>query len=132
MAAAPLVLVVDDYVDSREMFCELLGMAGYRVEEAGDGAEAVDKASTLLPDLVLMDLSLPVLDGWEATRQLKDDPRTRHIPVVALTGHRLEGGAQEASALGYQGVLSKPCTPDALLSEVRRQLGHAAAALRRA
>src|SRR5688572_14409877 len=117
MSDAPLVLVVDDYADAREMVVEFLAMSGFRVAEACDGAEALDKAFSLLPDLILMDLSLPVVDGWEAIRQLKENGRTRPIPVVALTGHRLEGGLADAMALGCEGILTKPCAPDSLLTE---------------
>src|SRR5262249_15295979 len=83
----PLILVVDDYQDAREMYAEYLQFSGFRVAEARNGNEAVDQAFALKPDLILMDLSLPGMDGWEATRQLKADERTRNIPVVALTGH---------------------------------------------
>ena len=84
----PLILVVDDYEDAREMYAEYLRFCGFRVAEARNGNEALEQAFTLMPDLILMDLSLPGMDGWEATRQLKADERTRNIPVVALTGDR--------------------------------------------
>ena len=77
----PLVLVVDDYQDAREMYAEYLKASGFRVAEARTGIEAVAKAREVNPDCILMDLSLPGIDGWEATRQLKADPSTRHIPV---------------------------------------------------
>ena len=83
---APLILVVDDYQDAREMYAEYLQFSGFRVAEARNGNEAVEQAFALLPDLILMDLSLPGMDGWEATRVLKADQRTKQIPVVALTG----------------------------------------------
>jgi two-component system cell cycle response regulator DivK len=86
---SPLVLVVDDFQDNREMFAEFLSLSGFRVAEASTGVEAIDRAFELIPDVILMDLSLPELDGWEATRKLKGDPRTGHIPIVALTGHAL-------------------------------------------
>src|SRR5215208_4246740 len=89
----PLVLVVDDYQDAREMYAEYLSFSGFRVVEAGTGTEAVEKALALRPDVILMDLSLPGMDGWAATRQLKSDDRTRSIPVVALTGHALAGAS---------------------------------------
>ncbi|MCI0570220.1 MAG: response regulator [Myxococcaceae bacterium] len=125
MGDAPLVLVVDDYTDAREMFAEFLQGCGYRVEEAGDGAEALEKAFALRPDVILMDLSLPVLDGWEATRQLKRDPRTAGIPIVALTGHSIPGSQGEAARLGCDGIITKPCMPETLLAEVQRVLGDA-------
>ncbi len=83
----PLILIVDDYQDAREMYAEYLKASGFRVAEARTGFEAVAKARELKPDVVLMDLSLPGIDGWEATRQLKADQSTMHIPVVAITGH---------------------------------------------
>src|SRR5262245_2573450 len=94
-ARPPLILVVDDFQDNREMFAEYLSYSGFRVEEAADGVEALEKAFANVPDLVLMDLSLPEMDGWEATRRLKSDPRTRQVPVVALTGHAQAGQSQD-------------------------------------
>ena len=84
---APLVLVVDDFEDNRAMYVEYLQFQGLRVAEAVNGEEAVERAIALLPAVIIMDLSLPVMDGWEATRRIKGDPRTKHIKVVALTGH---------------------------------------------
>jgi two-component system cell cycle response regulator DivK len=120
--SAPLVLVVDDFQDNREMFAEFLVISGFRVAEAATGREALDRAQALLPDVILMDLSLPELDGWEATRRLKHDPRTAHIPVVALTGHVLADCSREARDAGCDGFLTKPCLPEALVVEVRRVL----------
>jgi len=88
-----LVLVVEDYQDAREMYSAYLQFSGYRVEEATNGMEAIEKAIELTPDIILMDLALPKVDGWEATKRLKSDPRTKHIPIVALTGHALAGFA---------------------------------------
>src|SRR4051812_7019627 len=85
--ATPLVLVVDDFPDNRDMYMQYLEFCGMRVAEAQNGHEALQQAFELLPDLIVMDLSLPGLDGWEATRRLKADARTRAIPVIALTGH---------------------------------------------
>src|SRR5204862_5620766 len=82
----------------------------------------VEKTTELLPDIVLMDLALPRMDGWEATRRLKADPRTRHIPVVALTGHALAGHAEGARDAGCDAFVTKPCLPDALVAEIRRLL----------
>ena len=86
---APLILVVEDFDDAREMYRDSLQFAGLRVETARDGREAIEKARTLQPDLILMDLSLPGIDGWEATRLLKSDPATRRILIVALSAHAL-------------------------------------------
>ncbi len=119
---APLVLVVDDFQDNREMFAEFLALSGFRVAQAVNGREALERAFALVPDAILMDLSLPELDGWEATRRLKRDPRTRHIPVVALTGHVLADHAREARDAGCDGFLAKPCLPEVLVVELRRVL----------
>jgi two-component system, cell cycle response regulator DivK len=118
----PLILVVDDYQDAREMYAEYLQFSGFRVAEARNGNEAIEQAFALHPDLILMDLSLPGLDGWEATRQLKSDERTRHIPVVALTGHALAGASEGAKKAGCDSFVTKPCLPDDLVVEVRRML----------
>ena len=119
---APLILVVDDYQDAREMYAEYLQFSGFRVAEARNGNEAVAQAFSLRPDLILMDLSLPGMDGWEATRQLKADDRTRNIPVVALTGHALAGASEGAKRAGCDSFVTKPCLPDDLVVEVRRML----------
>ena len=118
----PLILVVDDYQDAREMYAEYLQFSGFRVAEARNGNEAVTQAFELKPDLILMDLSLPGMDGWEATRVLKSDERTRHIPVVALTGHALAGASEGAKKAGCDSFVTKPCLPDDLVVEVRRML----------
>ena len=120
---APLILVVDDYQDAREMYAEYLQFSGFRVAEARNGNEALEQAFALKPDLILMDLSLPGMDGWEATRVLKADDRTRNIPVVALTGHALAGASEGAKKAGCDSFVTKPCLPDDLVVEVRRMLG---------
>jgi len=118
----PLVLVVEDYRDAREMYAAYLQFSGYRVAEATDGVEAIEKALDLMPDIILMDLALPKMDGWEATRRLKLDERTRHIPIVALTGHALAGHAEGARQAGCDAFVTKPCLPDALVAEIQRML----------
>lgn len=118
----PLILVVDDYQDAREMYAEYLQFSGFRVAEARNGNEAVAQARSLRPDLILMDLSLPGMDGWEATRVLKADDATRHIPIVALTGHALAGASEGARKAGCDSFVTKPCLPDDLVVEVRRML----------
>jgi CheY-like chemotaxis protein len=120
---APLILVVDDYQDAREMYAEYLQFSGFRVAEARNGNEAVERAFALKPDLILMDLSLPGMDGWEATRRLKADDATRNIPIVALTGHALAGASEGARKAGCDSFVTKPCLPDDLVVEVRRMLG---------
>jgi CheY-like chemotaxis protein len=116
------VLIVDDFEDNRAMYAEFLRYSGFEVAEASNGAEAIEKATKLAPDVVVMDLSLPVLDGWEATRRLKGDSRTRHIPVVALTGHALEGHSQGAREAGCDWFLAKPCLPETLLETLNELL----------
>ena len=118
----PLILVVDDYQDAREMYAEYLQFSGFRVAEAKNGNEAVEQAFALKPDLILMDLSLPGIDGWEATRRLKSDDRTSHIPVVALTAHDGAPELERATLAGCDWFVPKPCPPDALIVEVRRVL----------
>jgi two-component system, cell cycle response regulator DivK len=118
----PLVLVVDDYQDAREMYAEYLAYSGFRVAEASNGLEALEKAFELRPDVILMDLSLPGMDGWAATRRLKTDERTRQIPVVALTGHALAGASESARQAGCDAFVTKPCLPDELVVQVRRML----------
>ena len=118
----PLVLVVDDYQDAREMYAAYLQFSGYRVAEATNGYEAIQQAQTLMPDIILMDLALPKMDGWEATRRLKSDDRTRAIPIVALTGHALAGHAEGAREAGCDAFVTKPCLPDALVAEIQRML----------
>ena len=118
----PLILVVDDYQDAREMYAEYLQFSGFRVAEAKNGNEAVEQAFALKPDLILMDLSLPGMDGWEATRRLKADDSTKRIPIVALTGHALAGASEGARKAGCDSFVTKPCLPDDLVVEVRRML----------
>lgn len=118
----PLVLVVDDVPDGREICAEYLAFRGYGVATAEDGQEALDKTSSLLPDVILMDLSLPGIDGWEATRRLKQDERTKHIRVIALTAHALPSAHERARAAGCDAVVTKPVLPEDLVLEVQRQL----------
>jgi len=119
---SPLVLVVEDYQDAREMYAAYLQFSGYRVAEATNGIEAIEQANALMPDIILMDLALPKMDGWEATRRLKLDERTKHIPIVALTGHALAGHAEGARQAGCDAFVTKPCLPDALVAEIQRML----------
>jgi two-component system cell cycle response regulator DivK len=121
-ADRPRVLLVDDYPDAREMYTEYLQYSGFDVVEAGNGMEALQRAVDATPDIILMDLSLPVMDGWEATRRLKADQRTASIPVVALTGHALAGISQGAKAAGCDAFITKPCLPEDLVKEIRKIL----------
>jgi two-component system, cell cycle response regulator DivK len=124
------VLIVDDFEDNRAMYAEYLRYSGFEVIEASNGVEAIDRAREGSPDVVVMDLSLPVLDGWEATRRLKADARTRNIPVVALTGHALEGHSQGAREAGCDWFLAKPCLPETLLSTLNELLSREPASAR--
>jgi CheY-like chemotaxis protein len=126
----PLILVVDDFEDNRAMYVEYLQFQGFRVAEAVNGEEAVERARALVPALVVMDLSLPVMDGWEATRRLKADPKTKHIVVVALTGHAEPSHAKRALDAGCDDFLAKPCLPDQLVAKIREHTAKLAPAPR--
>jgi two-component system, cell cycle response regulator DivK len=115
----PLVLIVDDVHDNRTIYVLFLKFSGFRIAEAESGEEALRQAEKLLPDVIVMDLSLPVMDGWEATRRLKRDPRTKRIPIVVLTGHALPEHARAARDAGCDLVITKPCLPDQLLEAIR-------------
>ena len=112
------VLIVDDYKDNREMYDYFLSGSGFQVSQAGDGHEALRKAADLQPDLIVMDLSLPGMDGWETTRQLRAGEKTSQIPVVVLTAYDCVGAAPEQ----FQGFLTKPCLPERMISEITRVL----------
>jgi CheY-like chemotaxis protein len=118
----PLVLLVEDQAELRRLYAEQLAMSGFDVIEAANGADAISWTTSHTPDVVLMDLSIPVIDGWEATRRLKRDERTAHIPVVALTAHDGAGELRRATEAGCDWFVPKPCPPDALISEIRRVL----------
>jgi two-component system cell cycle response regulator DivK len=126
-ADRPQVLLVDDYADAREMYTEYLEFSGFDVVQATNGIEALQRAVESSPDIILMDLSLPVMDGWEATRRLKADERTADIPVVALTGHALAGVSEEAKRAGCDAFVTKPCLPEDLVTEIRKVLDRRAA-----
>ena len=102
------VLLVEDNEDNFELVRFLLERAGFDVLGGRDGQEALEMAQKELPDLILMDLSLPGIDGWTAARQLKDDPNTTHIPLIALTAHTLPGDRKRAMESGFDGYISKP------------------------
>ena len=120
---APLVLVVDDFDDARDLYRTCLEQAGYRTAEARNGAEAVDRAIELRPDVVLLDLAMPVLDGVEAARRLKADERTRDSRLLALTGYAVARYAEVALAAGCERVLVKPVLPSDLVDAIGELLG---------
>jgi CheY-like chemotaxis protein len=131
-APDPLILVVEDFDDAREMYRDYLEFAGFRVETARDGREGIEKARALQPDLILMDLSLPGIDGWEATRLLKAAPETRQIIIIALSAHALATEGDRARAAGCDGFIAKPCLPPDLVLEITKYLkGHGADRARR-
>jgi CheY-like chemotaxis protein len=114
----PLILLVDDFEDAREMYTESLTFYGYRVVSAADAVTAIDTAVRQQPDLILMDAALPGMSGWEATRALKADVRTRNIPLLMLTGHVLTESKERAARAGADGLIPKPCLPDELAREI--------------
>jgi CheY-like chemotaxis protein len=118
----PLVLLVEDFEDARELYRDYLEFSGFSVQTASNGREAIEQAIALQPDVILMDASMPVLDGWQATRELKTNPTTQHIPVLALTAHAFDDARQQAKAVGCDGFVTKPCLPDDLVSRVRATL----------
>lgn len=120
-----LILVVDDVPDARESCADFLTARGFDVVTAADGREAVAMVAELHPDVVLMDLRMPVMDGLEATRRIKRDSDTRHIPVIAITAHAVESAPDEALEAGCSEILIKPCMPDRLEQAVRRSLAGA-------
>jgi two-component system cell cycle response regulator DivK len=113
------ILYIEDNEDNILILKRRLGRVGYDVSFAMDGAEGIRMAAELKPDLILMDLSLPVLDGWEATRRLKAAPETRHIPVIALTSHAMVGERERALAAGCDDFDTKPVEFQRLLGKIR-------------
>ena len=120
------ILLVEDNEMNRDMLSRRLERRGYEVVVAVDGEEGVARARAELPDLVLMDMSLPVLDGWEATRQLKAAPETKSIPVVALTAHAMAGDREKALEAGCDDFDTKPIDLPRLLGKIESLLGGAA------
>ncbi len=114
----PKVLLVEDNEMNRDMLSRRLQRRGFEVVFAVDGAEGVAKSKTELPDIVLMDMSLPVMNGWEATRAIKADAGTRHIPVVALTAHSMAGDREKAMEAGCSDYDTKPVDLPRLLEKM--------------
>ncbi len=112
------IFIVDDFADNREMYAYFLSEKGFDVTQVNDGPEALEKAERLKPDLIIMDLSLPGMDGWEAARLLKSGEKTRHIPIVILTAYDVAG----AGPVGCEAILTKPCLPDHMIAEISRVL----------
>jgi two-component system, cell cycle response regulator DivK len=123
----PTILLVEDNPDNRTIYGTILRHVGYIVAEAASGEEGLELARELMPALVLMDVAMPGIDGWEATRILKADPETAGIPVVALTAHAMTEDRRRAQEVGCDGYLSKPIEPRRVVEEVRRLVGPATA-----
>jgi len=117
------ILVVEDTEDNRRIVRDLLSSAGYDILEATDGEAGVAMARTHKPDLVLMDIQLPVIDGYEATRRIKADPALAHIPILAVTSYALSGDEAKTRAAGCDGYIAKPFSPRELLGKVRGLIG---------
>ena len=118
------ILLVEDHEDNRNIYRTILEHYGYQVVLAMDGQNGIRLAREEQPDLILMDLSIPVVDGWAATRLLKSDDATRAIPVIALSAHALEEDRARAREAGCDGYLAKPVEPRKVLEEVARFLGN--------
>ncbi len=121
-AAPKAVLLVEDNAHNRKIFSGMLTHAGLRVVEAEDGHQALAAVDKQLPDVILMDLSIPGIDGWEVTRRLKADPRTQPVPIIALTAHAMRGDEERARAAGCDHYLAKPISPKKVVEEVRKIL----------
>jgi two-component system, cell cycle response regulator DivK len=117
------ILLVDDNEVNRDMLSRRLQRRGFEVLLAQDGSQGIEVAKNKMPDLVLMDMDLPLIDGWEATRQLKGDEKTRAIPVIALTAHALRSDCDRAFQSGCSDFATKPIEFDALLDKIARSLG---------
>ena len=116
------ILVIEDQEDNRQILQDLLTSADFEVIEAADGEAGLAAAAKCRPDLILMDIQLPVLDGYEATRQIKADPALRAIPIIVITSYALSGDDEKARAAGCDAYFSKPFSPRQLLAKVREYL----------
>ena len=121
----PKILLVEDNELNRDMLSRRLERKGYSVAMAVDGQQGVEMAASETPDLILMDMSLPVLDGWEATRRIKADERTRHIPIIALTAHAMQGDEDKAKEAGCDDYDTKPVELPRLLEKMAKLLAPA-------
>jgi CheY-like chemotaxis protein len=125
MAQQPLILIVDDNLDAREMYGLYLEHEGFRWAEASNGHDALLQTKAEKPALILMDATMPRMDGWEAVRLLKADAATRHIPLIMLTAHAFDEHRERAKQAGADAFLAKPVLPDALAREIRLLLKRA-------
>jgi two-component system cell cycle response regulator DivK len=116
------ILVVEDHEDNRRILRDLLTSVGYEIVEAVTGTEGVSMAQIRRPDLILMDIQLPEIDGYEATRRIKADPAMRSIPIIAVTSFALSGDEEKARAAGCVAYVTKPFSPRQLLAKIREHL----------
>ena len=116
------VLIVEDVEFNMDLLVQLLE-EDYELITATDGAAGIEAASTNLPDLILMDMSLPVMDGWEATRRISANPELRHIPIIALTAHAMQGDEERARECGCSDYMSKPIDEDVLFRKINGHIG---------
>jgi two-component system cell cycle response regulator DivK len=116
------ILVIEDQEDNRQILRDLLSNAGYEMIEAEDGEKGVAAAARERPDLILMDIQLPILDGYDATRRIKADPELKAIPIIAVTSYALSGDDAKARAAGCDAYVPKPYSPRALLAKIREFL----------
>ncbi|HEY1888207.1 MAG TPA: response regulator [Roseiarcus sp.] len=119
------ILVVEDQEDNRQILRDLLASAGFRMIEAHDGQQAVTMARLQRPDLILMDIQLPLVDGYEATRSIKGDAELKHIPIIAVTSYALGGDEQKAQEAGCDAYVAKPYSTRHLLAKIGQFLGQA-------
>jgi two-component system cell cycle response regulator DivK len=117
------ILVVEDHEDNRQILRILLGAAGFDMLEAWDGETALSSAASERPDLILMDIQLPGINGYEVTRRLKADPELRAIPIIVVTSYALSGDEGKAQAAGCDGYITKPYSPRKLLTAIRDYIG---------
>ena len=117
------VLAVEDQEDNMQILRDAIVNAGYEIIEAENGEQALALAAKHRPDLILMDIQIPIIDGYGATRRIKADPALRSIPIIAVTSHALDGGEQKARAAGCDDFVAKPYSPRQLLAKIRQYLG---------
>jgi two-component system cell cycle response regulator DivK len=117
-----LILVVEDQQDNRQIIRDMLSALQYELAEAENGAEALAAIAKRKPDLILMDIQMPVMDGYEATRRIKADPATNGIPIIAVTSYALSGDEQKARDAGCNDYVPKPFSPRQLLAKIRQYL----------
>jgi two-component system cell cycle response regulator DivK len=119
------VLAVEDQEDNMQILRDAIVNAGYEIIEAENGEQALALAAKHRPDLILMDIQIPIIDGYEATRRIKADPALRSIPIIAVTSHALDDGERKARAAGCDDFVAKPYSPRQLLAKIRQVLGEA-------